>query len=183
MIPTFILATGPSMSQEVANRVAGLGRVIAISDAYTLAPCADALCSSDAAWWRAHPAALEHPGRKFGAMPEHIRPDGVERVAIDRGSNSGLLALQVAVRVFHAKKVILLGFDMKGSHFFGAHDETKFKFGAQIMNLKNTTADRFEVFKRQLGAFQPRGVQIINATPGSALKAYPLMPLEEALPC
>lgn len=49
-----ILATGPSMSQAVADSARGFGTVIAVSDAYRLAPWADCLVSADTAWWKHH---------------------------------------------------------------------------------------------------------------------------------
>jgi hypothetical protein len=168
-VTTFaVLATGPSMSETVARSVMLRCNVVAVSDAYRLAPWADALASQDVAWWRANPDALEFTGRKFCGASE-IK--GVERVpGISSGSNSGLLALHVAVKL-GATRILMLGFDMQGSHYFGPHQKP----------LKNTTADRYRVFKEQFARFQPRGVKILNCTPGSALAAYPSEDLACAL--
>lgn len=70
-----------------------------------------------------------------------------------------------------AARVLLLGFDMRGAHYFGPHRAP----------LKNTDAARFEKFKRQFAAYRPPGVEIINCTPGSALSCYPLGQLEDYL--
>jgi hypothetical protein len=159
------------MSEDVANAVRGRGVTVAVSDAYRLAPWAEYLVSSDAAWWREHPEALDAAAQKFGAMPDHQAVPGVDRLPIPTGSNSGLLALHVAVR-FGAKKIVLLGFDMRGDgHFFGRHPAS----------LKSTTPARYEAFKRQFAMFRPKGVSIVNATPHSSLKCYPFEPLEELL--
>jgi hypothetical protein len=167
----FILATGPSMSQDIANAVKGRGVTIAVSDAYRLAPWAEYVVSSDAQWWRKHPEAIGAIGQKFGAMPDFQAIPGVDRLLVPTGSNSGLLALHVAVR-FGAKRIVLLGFDMKGdTHFFGKHP----------FPLKTTSPERYEVFKRQFGQYHPKGVEIINATPGSALQCYPFQPLGELI--
>jgi hypothetical protein len=165
-----VLATGPSMSQAVADAVRGRCRVIAVSDAYKLAPWADALVSSDRAWWRHHKP--EFAGRKLSGVPvDCVGIDGIERVeGTVSGSNSGLIALKVAVSM-GATRVLLLGYDMGGAHFFGDHPAP----------LKNTTPSRFEVFKRQFADYRPKGVEIINCTPGSALTCYPTMELEAAL--
>lgn len=165
-----ILATGPSMSQAVADSVRGRCRVIAVSDAYKLAPWAEVLVSSDRGWWRLHKP--DFAGRKLSGVPaEGIGIDGIERVeGTVSGSNSGLIALKVAVSM-GASRVLLLGFDMGGSHFFGPHPSP----------LRNTTAERFEVFKRQFREYRPKGVEIINCTPCSALECYPKMELEQAL--
>lgn len=165
-----VLATGPSMSQAVADAVRGRCAVVAVSDAHKLAPWADAMASTDRAWWCAHPEALEFAGRKFTTA----QVEGVERIPfegpITTGSNSGLLACHVAVKL-GATRILLCGFDMKGAHFFGPHPEP----------LKNTKPGRFEAFQEQFRRFRPRGVEILNCTRGSALRAYPMADLEEAL--
>lgn len=162
-----ILATGPSMSQAVADSVKGQF-VIVVSDAFRLAPWADVLVATDGKWWRHNPDALEFKGRKFGVSLDHHKQFAeVERFSGATGTNSGLLACQVAVSL-GAKKLLLAGFDMGGTHFFGPHREP----------LKNTTKARFEVFKRQFANYQPRGVKILNCTPNSALRCYPMGSLE-----
>lgn len=166
-----VLATGPSLTQRVVDAVQGRAKVIAVSDAYRLAPWADALVSTDAAWWKANPDAMDFQGPKWCAAPDFRKVEGVERFpGAESGSNSGLLACRVAVSM-GAKKVLLLGFDMKGAHFFGPHPAP----------LKNTTPARFEVFQRQFAHYKPRGVEIINCTPDSSLRAYPMGDLHACL--
>lgn len=166
-----ILATGPSMSAELAQSVRGKCRVVAVSDAWRLAPWADVLVSADAAWWRENPSALTFTQAKYGAMPEFQKIEGVEKFPGSvSGTNSGLLACQVAVSL-GAKKVLLLGFDMHGSHYFGAHPAP----------LKNTTPRRFETFKRQFEMYRPDGVEIVNLTEGSGLRCYRKSTLEKEL--
>lgn len=167
-----VLATGPSMSLELARSVMGKCSVVAVSDAYRLAPWADALVSTDFAWWRRHPEASEFRGRKFSGMVDYQKVEGIERLTGENATNSGLLGIKVAVRL-GASKVLLCGFDLHspGKHFFGRHPE----------GLRNTTAQRMEQFKLQFERYQPRGVEIINCTPGSALRIYPMGDLEEQL--
>jgi hypothetical protein len=156
-----VLATGPSMSQDIADSVRGRCRVVAVSDAYKLAPWADALASTDAAWWKHHKEALEFKGLKYGAFPDFRPVAGVQRLELSSETNSGLLGMHVAERL-GASVILMLGFDLKGSHFFGQHPEP----------LKNTTEDRFKAIRKQFQHFRPRGVRIINCTPGSALECY-----------
>lgn len=163
-----VLATGPSMSQAVAYQVHGRCSVVAVSDAYRLAPWADTLASNDSAWWRAHPEALQFKGKKFCS----VAFEGTERLKpawpFHTSCNSGLFGMRVAAEL-GASRILLMGFDMHGSHFFGRHKKP----------LKNTTPERFQIFMRQFR--QWRGCEVINCTPGSALTQFPMMDLQEAL--
>jgi hypothetical protein len=168
-----VLATGPSMSLDVARSVMGKCSVIAVSDAYLLAPWADALVSTDFAWWRNHPDAAEFKGRKFSGMVDYQKVEGVEKLAGEHATNSGLLGIKVAAQL-GAKKVLLCGFDLHspGQHFFGKHGGS----------LRSTSKHRMEAFKEQFARYRPKGVEIINCTPGSALRAYPKADLNACLP-
>jgi hypothetical protein len=162
-----ILATGPSMSQAIADyALKRADLVIAVSDAYKLAPKAHALVSSDDAWWGAHPEALEFEGEKYS-----VRMPGTQHEqSLGTGSNSGLLAMLIAQKK-GADRILLCGFDMHGTHYFGPHPE----------GLKNTTPHRFDVFKTQFERWKPKGLQILNCTPNSALRCYPFADLKEQL--
>jgi len=163
-----VLATGPSMSLELAESLRGRCSVVAVSDAFRLAPWADALVSTDFAWWRKHTEAAEFKGLKFSGMVDYQKVEGVERMPGENATNSGLLGVKVAVKL-GATKVLLCGFDLRkpGEHFFGRHD-----------GLRSTSAARMEHFKTQFERYRPRGVEIINCTPGSALRAYPVASLD-----
>ena len=166
-----VLATGPSMSQAVADSVRGRCIVIAVSNAYKLAPWADALVSNDAKWWRHHKDAMKFAGRKFsGARVPHIE---WIKPAAGHGSdsNSGLQALRVARDVFHADKVLLIGCDMHGSHFFGLHPPP----------LKNTTMTRRATHMKQYAKFDTKKCRVVNCTVGSALKCFPFGDIEQEL--
>lgn len=166
----FILATGESVSQKLADSLKGRF-VIAVSDAYKLAPWANVLVSQDKRWWNHNPEAMKFEGLKYGGWD--IK--GVEQVAyegpIATSSNSGLLAAFVAHKVFKATRIILCGIDLHGSHFFGLHPEP----------LRNTKPHRFDIFQRQFAEFKPKGVEILNASPISRLSAYPKVRLEDVL--
>jgi hypothetical protein len=166
-----VLATGQSLSQEQADAVQGRCKVVAVSNAYKFAPWADALASCDASWWKNNPEALDFAGRKFTTAPDWQGLSELERVpGVASGTNSGLLGLMVAVQM-GATRILMLGYDMHGTHFFGPHPEP----------LRNPNAARFDVFKKQFERYKPRGIEIVNCTPGSALRAYPMMDFESAL--
>lgn len=184
-----VLATGPSMSQEVADSVRGKARAIAVNDAFRLAPWADALYAADWMWWRHYKdEALKFAGLKvsigtdcpygevfalakggddgFDTRPTHLRT----------GKNSGYQAVHLAAH-FGARRILLCGFDMrvvrKRSHYFGDHPD-------ELRNEK-----LYEVFckyfERVAPAYRHRGIEVINCTPGSALTCFPHQSLEEAL--
>lgn len=169
-----VLATGPSLNQAVVDSVRGRCGVIAVSDAYRLAPWADALVSQDRAWWKHHPEASEFSGRRFiGVPPDQIK--GVEQAdktgIITSGTNSGLLACHVAVTVFGATRLLLLGLDLQGSHFFGLHPAP----------LKNTKPERFAVMRKQFEQWPHKGVDVWNCTPNSSLTCFPFGDLDACL--
>jgi hypothetical protein len=155
-----VIATGPSLTDAQVQAVRHLP-CVAVSNAYEKAPWALALASADLRWWNHY--RPDFAGRRFSVS--HV-PDA-ERVDLVSGSNSGLLGLEVAVRL-GATSILLLGFDMHGSHYFGPHQ-----------GLKNTDRIGFERFKRQLGGFKK--VPVVNCTPGSALECFPKMDLACAL--
>jgi hypothetical protein len=160
------------MSQAIADRVRGCCAV-AVSDSFKLAPWADALASTDGKWWKANPEALKFEGRKFTAAPSFVKLDeSIERLAVDCSTNSGLLGLMVAVKL-GAKRVLLCGVDMHspGKHFFGEHKAP----------LRSSKQRHLDLHKQQFMNYRPKGVEIINCTPGSALTCYPVMDLSEVL--
>lgn len=166
-----VLATGPSMSQVVADQVRGRCPVVAISDAFRLAPWADALVSTDMAWWRVHPDAANFAGLKFTGAPYFQVMAGVDRLpGAHSGTNSGLLGM-MAAHYLGATRILMCGFDLRGTHFFGKHP----------LPLCNTTSDRFDGFKKQFAMWRPRGLEIVNCTPDSALTAYARCDLATAL--
>ncbi len=161
-----ILATGPSMSQALAESLKGENCIV-VNNAFELAPWAMALCAQDHNWWRVHPEAHQFAGRKFTAN----RIAGVETIAceyVQRQSSSGVLALEVA-HMLGATEIHLHGFDNHGTHYFGKHPAP----------LNTTTPGRYEVFQQQfadIGKFlEKQGIKVVNKTPGSALRTFPIV--------
>lgn len=170
-----VIATGPSLTPEQVERVRHL-RCIAVSDAYRLAPWAEALVSADRKWWRYH--TPEFDGRRFSSGAA----EDTERLPyfVPSGTNSGALAIKVA-RHLGASRVVLLGFDGNGSHFFGPHpDEVR-----RGLRLANTSDARRKVHMEQhrLEAEECRkaGVEIFNCSHGTAIPHYPVNSLREVL--
>ena len=173
MSVAFVLAPGPSMSQALADRVRGLGVVVAVGNAYELAPWADALVANDLTWWNEHPEARKFAGKKFctKTLSGTVRHRG-RTVGAD--SNSGTLGMDVAVEVFKATEVVLLGFDFHGTHFFGRYTN----------RCSNTTPASRKKHIRQMKAWQlvHRKIRVVNCTPGSALTVFPFGELDAYVP-
>lgn len=163
-----ILATGPSLTEAQVEAVRGL-YVIAVSDAWRLAPWAQALVSADAAWWRHHQPVFA--GRRIS----NSRVSKGERfTSAPNGTNSGALAVRVALEI-GAKEMILLGFDGHGTHFFGPHPN----------GLKNTDDHRrsvhFVQHRKAAAECRRAGVPVWNCSPGTVIDAYEIKTLEKVL--
>jgi hypothetical protein len=181
----FVVATGPSLSDAPLEKLREK-RVIAVNDAYKLLPFADVLYACDTKWWTTHHGAPSFPGAKWSThergcndkteiakrynlqlLPGHsgdvIRKDGT----ISYGGNSGFQAVGLAVH-FNATRIILVGFDMRTAsdgrrHYFGAHPKPLRNSGSFPSWIR-----AFETAAKSL----PAGVEILNATPNSALKCF-----------
>lgn len=151
-----VLCTGPSLTQADVDYCRGRCKVVAVSDAIYMAPWADALVSYDKAWWNAHKP--DYSGPKYHCHNEKI--EGVERVTEIPG-NSGTLGLLIASRM-KPDKILLLGADLKGTHFFGKHTKP---------NLRNTNALQFTTMKKQFAKFTH--LPIVNCSPDSELMCFP----------
>lgn len=173
-----VIATGESMRPDpaaVAARVRHLP-CIAVNDAYLIAPWARALVSSDANWFGKHAAGV---AAFAGEVWSQNAVRGVQRMpgweGIFTNTNSGLLGLHFAVNFRGADRVLLLGIDMKGEHYFGAHP---------VGLTANTDPEKFARFIRQFEDFQRRmrpGVQVVNCSVSSALECFPKLSLDDAL--
>lgn len=154
------------MSQAIADYVRGKCSVVVVNDAFRLAPWADALVCNDRAWWNLYPEAMKFAGKKYaGTRVQHLEhlPITTEFPA---GTNSGLQGVRVA-RLLGATKILLCGFDMHGTHYFGNHPK----------QLKNTSPHRRSEFVKQFGRFKDRQM-VVNCTPGSALTWFRFAELE-----
>jgi hypothetical protein len=157
--------------------------VVAVNDAFRLAPAADVLYAADSQWWDVNAQeALKFQGIKLTADKTvayrkvvKLKQTGLEGYdpepgCVRTGGNSGYQAVHVAIQA-GAKRILLLGFDMTGTHFFGRHKAP----------LRNTPEPSFANWIQRFPALIGRGAQIINCTPGSALRCFPCQPLAEAL--
>jgi len=188
-----IIAGGPSLTQAQVTytkeaQITQEVRVIAINNAFTIAPWADLLYACDGNWWRHHPDALEFEGMKVtqdATVQGTLRIPSVNEkglsldpLRINQGANSGYQAINLAV-LLGAFEIILLGFDMKakGSHRHWHADHPS--------GLNNPSDSNFESWIKNFDEMLPdldrAGVRVINCSPGSALEAFPIANLEDVL--
>ncbi len=188
------LGGGPSLSQTQVDACRGRARIVAVNDAYKLAPFADVLYGCDWRWWRKHGGAPDFAGLKVTLsnsrghlddypdikVVENTGSEGLELepTGLRTGRNGGYQAVNLAVHL-GAARILLIGYDMKAdahgrTHWFGDHDEwpTRASIYANVM---------VPCFATLLPPLAALGVAVVNCTPGSALDAFPHAPLEDAL--
>ncbi len=176
------LASGPSLTKADVEFVRGKVPVVCVSDTYRLAPWANVLHSCDAKWWNWHPKTVDFAGLKYTLDKRLNRPDvqrlkttGHEGLELDpigvrSGRNSGYQALNIAVHL-GASRVVLLGYDMHGDHFFGSHpDQSRPPFRIAMSLWPTVVQPLIDV-----------GVEVINATRNTALTCFRQLSLEKAL--
>lgn len=194
-----VAATGPSLTEDVAEACrsaheAGAFKVIAVNDAYLRLPFADVLYACDKRWWNHHKgcpgffgekwSSHEHPGndklapaKDYGlSLVAGTNGEGfsLDSSLIHYGNSSGYQAINLAL-LFGVSRIVLVGFDMHvrdGRHFFGNHPKG--------LSNGGKFEDWVPLFKRAAKTV-PDGTEIINCTPGSALKCFPFVDLGEAL--
>lgn len=185
-----VLASGPSMSAEVAAQVRAAGvSAVVVNSTFRLAPWADVLYAADAIWWLENRDALEFAGLKVSVQsptreaPRDVltlRNAGKHGFAADpdslcTGSTSGYQAVHVAAHG-GASRILLCGFDYRGSGHW--HEDHPAPLTNTPPEVWPEWAGRFEWLVLPL---RQRGVEVINCTPGSAITCFPRMDLEEAL--
>lgn len=186
-----ILASGESMSQEGADTVKRSGyRSIAVNNTFLLAPWADMLYASDYEWWswaqvhklckltafHGYKVTLSDPRLpgvlklKDGGMHGFDPDPGTLRT----GGNGGYQAIHIAAHA-GCNRILLCGFDMRGGHWHGVHPSPLREHG------EGTFTKWIANFATLAPELAKRGIEVLNCTPGSALKVWPIVPLEEAL--
>jgi hypothetical protein len=192
-----ILASGESLSVDQCEKVrawrmaeaAEMRRVIAINTTFRRAPWADVLWGCDCTWWSEYHAevvdvfagqlwtqdqrAVDDYGLHFiesQAAPGLCRRPGL----INQGGNSAYMSLNLGVQA-GARRFVLLGVDMHGSHWHGDHPQ----------GLSNPAPYLFATWIKQFGVLAKDlavdGIEVINCTPGTALHCFPEKSLQETL--
>lgn len=183
---------------DAKSRAAAAGRppirAIAVNDCYRLVPWADVCYFADERWWGWHKdrdefkafagqkVSIEQSGglitdpdvlmlHNYGTTGLSQKPNGLMT-----GQNSAHQALNLAT-LAGAKRIILLGFDMKlgpknEEHWFGSHPR-KTDPGTFSFMLNN--------FRKAVKPLAELGIEVINCSPDSALDCFRKEPLGETL--
>jgi hypothetical protein len=181
---------GPSLTPADVEYCRERAFVVAVNDAYRLAPFALALYASDSAWWAQHRGVPTFAGPKFGlerssrlwgvTVLQDTGDEGIELepTGLRSGRNSGAAAINLAVH-FGAIRILLLGYDMQApggearSHWFGQHTAP----------LRGGSP--YDLFREKVATMAAplasAGVTVINCSRETALTCFPRQALEEAL--
>jgi len=190
-----IIGGGPSVTQDQIDLIReahekGNVHVIAINNAYEIAPWADVLYACDAVWWKwHHEHTVDFQGlritRSLKARENYPDLIWIEGEAHDQGLSKrqdsivngrigGYQGINLAVN-FGAKRILLVGYDMRNigglSHWHGDHPNKQ----------RPIWKHRIAHFKNMLPDLKERGIEVINCTPGSALDAFPMGDLADEL--
>jgi len=201
-----ILASGPSVTPDQCAAAIDAGWfTIAINNTWQIAPKAHTLYACDWHWWRSSSAPgpkdfrgqwvighmLKQGGRRF-LMSDQKWREGRIRYApvlvgrnemifdgdqIGSGSNSAFQAANLAVR-WGARRIVLIGVDCHspGRWWHPPHSHAE----APIVDDKTcrTWLRAWRAAAKQLSA---RGVEVVNCSPGSAVRDFPKVPLRDLL--
>ena len=167
-----MVCTGQSVTQQDVDYLRGKCKVVVVSDAYKMAPWADAMVSHDKGWWMVH-EDCDFAGPRYCGHFQNIHEKHKTERFYPAGGNSGCLGLLVAASKLGEKpgRILLLGADMHGTHYFGPHTRG---------SLRNTTAVQFETMRKQFASLKQ--LPVVNCSPISKLTCFPKMSLREALP-
>ena len=186
----YILGGGPSLGHLNLTPIHG-EKVIGVNDAYIFGDWVDAIIFADRCWWDAHRHKLgEYNGMKFTTEPEcqgdsdylslSRKLKGVNMMPgeIAHNKNTGAMAINLAA-ILGAKKIILLGFDMK-------HDaDGKPNWHENIREIGPGVHDNYirRIEKDMAPTLRRMGIEVINACPDSALSCFPKVEYNSLFDC
>lgn len=182
-------ASGPSLTAEDVEYCRGkVDGAIAINTTYQLVPWASCIYAADWIWWSWHKGVPGFTGLKYTLDRQAVRWPGVQLLqktgtdglehkpnGLRTGRNSGYQAINVAYHM-GAKRVILIGYDMQ------VGDNGKAHWHKNHPVHRNSPFNIFvKMFDSLVGPLGKSGVEVINCTRSTALKAFPRADLHEVL--
>lgn len=186
--PVFIVGGGASLRSFDWSRLKRR-QTIAINLAYRTVPWADVLFFSDNAFfehhrdpggqhfWRFRGSRILTTASYCGGMkgrleyvpPSELAPEGsgIDPAQLNSGAQAILLAHQLG-----AKKIVLLGFDNRPGHWADR---------LPYAHPRKPDPSAFDRYEADMAAVAALGLDIVNASPRSALTAFPAAELDMLL--
>ena len=183
----FIVAGGPSVANQNLELLRGR-KVIAINSSYERVPWADILIFGDNRWFREHrdkiltlscrlvTVAATANDPKIMRLGKH-KPPGMSsdptRLTMRRTTLSAALNLAALMGCI---KIVLLGADGKVGANGRAHHHSPHKW-PQVEGCWDVQAEELRTLVDPL---KSQGIEVLNASPGSAWDMWPIVSLESA---
>lgn len=158
-----------------------------------LCPWAEVVYGCDGPWWRNNNGLPGFAGIKLAHDTavcatyrdlHKIEIDECDRLLFDEpgrvgsGGNSGFQAINLAAQ-FGARRILLIGFDFHGAsglHWYGPN------VGRGMRNPKDTNFARWRAaLASQAGTLARMGIEVVNASRGSALTCFDTASIDGAL--
>ncbi|EJN11848.1 hypothetical protein PMI42_04863 [Bradyrhizobium sp. YR681] len=192
----FCLASGPSLTADICARIRGR-RTIAINSSAVLAPWASVLFFTDSSWYEARRDLVANWCGLVISMSRTAKrelPDKVKRVqgegdpqalpgfsrgphVIQQGRSSGHTAVSLAIAL-GASRVVLLGYDMR---FVAGREHCHDEYKGSARDAEIYSREFVPGFAGWDEAARAVGVEVVNATEGSAVKEFRFAPLDDVL--
>lgn len=191
-----IMASGQSLTQaDAAYARERAGRVIVINRTWERCPTADVLYAADCSWWLytdEPPKPNQFTGERWTTSKAWDGPaaqaalkklNAVETKPatgtfslvppLVTGRNSSYQALGLAAW-WGARRIVFLGLDLHGHTWHEPH-KNKRSHSASLAAFR-------EAFTRGAPLIKSAGVEVLNASPGTALDCFPKVSIREAFP-
>lgn len=193
----FILGGGPSLTDSIVPELKNK-TILGINQAYQLGDWVDFCYSGDKRWFEWNKQKIKnYKGTLYTSYPKfdlisydniinlgRISSYGISnksRYSIAWNGNSGASAINIAYWL-GAKRIVLLGFDMRRiGNSFNWHKQYP-RINRRNNNRYPNPYIKFLKCFRQIAIDAKRlGIEIINATPNSAIQVFPKTKLKELL--
>jgi hypothetical protein len=188
----YILGGGPSLAGVDLSPLNGK-HIIAVNNSYNLAFYCEVLFWGDCWWYEQHRKALEQfSGRMITTCTYEINlPQRVQHVRqklnkfglsanntyLTWNLNAGACAVDLAVQL-GARRIVLLGYDMRQ---INGHNNWHDDHRTSVDPSHNPYKQFLLAWPYIAHDAQQRGIEIINATPGSAIDLFPIVDPQELM--
>lgn len=186
-----VLASGPSLTQEQISRAAQSdANIVAVNSTADSVILPEVIYAGDFLWWKVNHAKNKHRNAHLWTQDrtaaeryqlnwvKGVNRDGLGRDYIHNNGNSGMQAINLAF-LFGARRILLLGFDMK----LGPNGERHHHPDHPAPLIQNQTFEEWvHKGKKFADGLKAAGCEVINCTPGSAWKDFPMSTIEKELP-